>query len=145
MKIEDVDFSIECLPEEISIRGNCMASGDDAADEACAVEIERQLEDGNPWAWCTVRVIASCGELEVSEYLGACSYASEEDFRASDYFESMRDEAFEQLQKQVAAIESVESLDGEALAKAVCDAKAAEAIEINSQGRSAQLRYLLGE
>lgn len=92
MDISEIEFSVICEPEDMAIRGNCMASGDDAGDEACAVQIEADLEAGNPWAWCSIAVTGSWEGLEVTEYLGQSSYASEDDFRAEgDYYDDMRE------------------------------------------------------
>ena len=71
---EEVSFRIECSPEEIGIEGNYMASGDDAADKAVEDDILRQLEEGNEWAWCCVRVVAEWEGMEGHDFLGCCSF-----------------------------------------------------------------------
>jgi hypothetical protein len=43
----------------------------------------------NEWAWCCVKVSATYKGITESEYLGACSYKDEADFRACDYFKDM--------------------------------------------------------
>jgi hypothetical protein len=99
---KDVDFEIFCEPEEMQIRGNCMASGDDAEDEDCALWIENELAGGNEWAWCSVRVTASWNGLEAHDYLGGCSYACKKDFTAEGgYFDDMKAQAFALLQEQI--------------------------------------------
>lgn len=99
---EQVRYTIECLPEEIPIRGNCMVSGDDAFDEQCAREIEHELACGNPWAWCSVRVSARAGGVTGDAYLGGCSYKSEDDFkREGMYYDSMCAEALADLKAKV--------------------------------------------
>jgi hypothetical protein len=101
IKIEDVAFTVTCESEYIPIRGNCMASGDDAFDEACAVEIETALEKGNPWAWCAVKVEGEWEGLSTTRYLGACSYESEADFcEPGGYFDDMKNEIFEDLKER---------------------------------------------
>ncbi len=97
----EVDFAIECLPEDATIRGNCMASGDDGVDEQCAREIESDLESGNTWAWCTVKVTASWNGVEESDYLGCCSYKSEADFKGCGYFEDMKAQALQCLRDAI--------------------------------------------
>ena len=97
-------FSVHCLPEDLPIRGNCMCSGDDEADEAAALEIERQLDAGNEWAWCTIEVKAQLGSLHASSHLGCCSYESEEAFKACPYFEDMKTDACELIRDKLDAL-----------------------------------------
>src|SRR6266478_4171182 len=93
LKPEDVEFIVTCEPEDTRIEGNAMASGDDAQDEECYAWIRDQLERGNEWAWCCVKVVARIAvtlkrdgrvdddvALEGVDYLGGCSYKSEADF-----------------------------------------------------------------
>ena len=78
---KDVTFTIECSPEHIPIEGNALASGDDAIDEACYADLRRQLEAGNEWAWCSVKVTAEWERegqtFRGVDFLGACSYESQ--------------------------------------------------------------------
>lgn len=96
-----ITYTVECLPEEIGVRGNAMASGDDAQDKEVEDQIIADLEGGNEWAWCSVKVTASLtidGETFAgSDYLGCCSYASEVDFKNGGYFEDMQNAASEDL------------------------------------------------
>ena len=90
---KEVTFSIECQDEWEQVAGNAMASGDDKVDE-CNAEIYRQLDSGNEWAWCCVRVVAEWNGLEGDDYLGCCSYASEADFRVEGgYYDDMKNSA----------------------------------------------------
>ena len=92
-----IEYSIEILPEDIPIRGS-FDSGDAQADEEQALDIERQLARGNDWAWCTVKVVATLGRFAGCDYLGACSYANEEEFKApGGYYEQMCEEAARDL------------------------------------------------
>lgn len=103
----DVEFAVECLPEDIPVEGNAMASGDDSVDQAVEQQIVDQLESGNEWAWCTVRVTARIADIPVTgeDYLGCCSYASEEEFcQPGGYFNDMKDVALSDL------LEKLESL-----------------------------------
>jgi hypothetical protein len=103
--LNEIEFTVECLPEDMPIRGNGMASGDTAYDEQCAREIEAELAAGNAWAWCTIRVTGEWRDLVETAYLGCCSYASEDDFRNnSGYFDDMRAEIADALQAQRARI-----------------------------------------
>jgi len=93
-----IEYTIECLPEDLEIRGS-FASGDDEADEQLAQEIERDLERGNEWAWCCVKVVCTLtrsGEKFIGvDYLGGCSYKDEKDFSTPDgYLPQMKREAY---------------------------------------------------
>ena len=97
---DEIEFTVEIMPEDLPIEGNCMASGDDEFDRECEQNIQRDLESGNPWAWCIVRVGASHPKLpgiEGTDYLGCCSYASEDDFKAGGYFDDMCESAYQDL------------------------------------------------
>lgn len=103
---EEVEFSIQCLPEEASIEGNCSAI-DELTDRRVKRWIERQLEQGNDWAWCCVRVVARWEGFEGDDYLGCCSYRSEKEFRhPSGYFPQMREEALRRLNERIAETET---------------------------------------
>lgn len=115
----EVTYEIECLPENMSVRGNAMCSGDADIDRQVEDEILHKLESGNEWAWCVVRVVAritlpSGTMLEGSDYLGGCSYNSREDFEAStDYLEDMKGRALDDLRETLARLVG----DGESVAK----------------------------
>ena len=67
--------------DDCPVRGNALASGDDAYDKKVEDEILERLDNGDVWAWAVVEVRAGYGDLSASDYLGACSYESEKDFR----------------------------------------------------------------
>lgn len=100
--MKEIEYEIEVLPEDTEVRGNCMASGDDDFDKECEDKIIADLEAGNVWAWCTVKVTASVGGLEGTDYLGCCSYKDEEDFREGTYYESMKEMAVDELHAKIA-------------------------------------------
>lgn len=88
---------VECESEDLPIRGNCQASGDADQDEQQAKWIEHQLANGNPWAWCSVKVTAEIDGHSGSDYLGGCSYYDGADFcQGGSYFDDMVSEAVEQ-------------------------------------------------
>jgi hypothetical protein len=89
------------VSENLALEGNVLASGDDAEDRAAEEDVRVELEAGNPWAWCCVRVSVGWGELVGDDYLGGCSYASEEDFRVGGYYADMCAEARRQLLEQL--------------------------------------------
>jgi hypothetical protein len=94
-------ITIECLPEDCQIEGNCSAI-DPETDRQTAEWIRDQLNRGNEWAWCCVKVMAT---IEVDgipfsgcDYLGCCSYESEESFKHPDgYYPDMISEAIDDL------------------------------------------------
>lgn len=64
--------------------------------------IEKVLEDDgyNHWLWCAVEVKATYkGVLTGSAYLGQCAYENEEEFKRDGYFEQMKEEAIEEIEK----------------------------------------------
>lgn len=97
------DIIVECLPEDLQIKGNASAI-DDETDAQVEREILEQLDSGNEWAWCCIKVTLKWKGFEGTDYLGACSYKSKKDFiEANDYFPDMVSRAFDEL---VAKIES---------------------------------------
>jgi len=95
-----VTYSVECLPEDTPIRGNVAATGNDAEDKGIEDLIIADLEDGNEWAWCVVRVVARYDDIEgiIGEaYMGGCSYRNRNSFMCSDYYQDMCDEARDEL------------------------------------------------
>ena len=81
--------TVEIIPErEIhAVRGNALASGDDALDKQVEDEIIDADNQGNEWAWCTVEVrvrfIVDGKERTGSDYLGCVSHihSKEKGFR----------------------------------------------------------------
>jgi len=86
LKIPGWEYEIIIHPEESSIEGNALASGDPDEDERCYQTIRDQLASGNEWAWCNVELRCSYAGLSTSTYLGCCSYESEADFKAGGYY-----------------------------------------------------------
>lgn len=87
---------VYCTPEHLRIEGTASAI-DPETDREVAAEIRGQLEAGNEWAWCAVEVRATYAGVDGADFLGACSFASEADFRSDGYFEDMRAVALERL------------------------------------------------
>ncbi len=92
----DVEFRLACEEEEESPAGH-FASGDAEQDKENVREIIRGLQRGNQWAWCCAKVTAVWNGFEGSDYLGACNYESEEDFKAGEYYEQMKVDALAHL------------------------------------------------
>lgn len=99
--IKDVEFTIECLPEEQPIKGNAISTGDEDEDQRVENAIFQQLDNGNEWAWCCVKVTASYRGLTAEDYLGCCSYADKKDFEKDMYFKDMKQTTYKELIKQI--------------------------------------------
>ena len=91
------EVELRARQDDIPVRGNALASGDDAEDKACEDAILERLDRGDEWAWALVEVRASFEGWKASDFLGACSYASEAEFRADAYFADMRETALRAL------------------------------------------------
>lgn len=100
---KDVYFRVVAEEEDIDVRGNAMASGDDEVDKKYEDEIISDLQSGNEWAWAYVKVIAEYEDEDGNQYeghdgIGGCSYKNEHDFvRNSGYYEDMKSMAFDEL------------------------------------------------
>ena len=105
--IEDCAFKVECLPEDMQIKGNASAI-DEETDKAIEQEINRQLGNGNPWAWCTVKVTCyfdnGLDGIEGVDYLGGCSYKDKADFVQGGYFEDMKAQAYDDFLSKVESL-----------------------------------------
>lgn len=100
----DVTFTLERLPEYAAIRGNAVVSGDAAFDKKVEDKILADLEF-NEWAWCCVRVVAEWNGLTGDDYLGCCSYESEEQFcQHGGYYDDMKAQALGNLNSQTQAL-----------------------------------------
>lgn len=106
---KDVTFEIYCEPEHERIEGNACAI-DPTTDAETNQWIHDQLKRGNEWAWCCVKVVARYATLKGVDYLGCCSYLSESDFKRDGYYDDMKAQALDDLQRQV-----------DELAQIVCD------------------------
>lgn len=114
LDLAEVEYRVECLEEDIPVRGQ-FDSGDPqyaADDREIEDKIIRDLESGNPWAWCRIRVVARIGMFEGSDCLAGCSYASEQDFTgecdpsdptSTGYYADMRVEALANLKAKLLA------------------------------------------
>lgn len=103
LDLANVTYEIEAVPEIAPIEGNVMVSGDDEADRECEAAVAAQLEGGNQWAWCTVRVSAVLGPFRGTDCLGCCSYKSQDEFTEGGYYEDMQDAALADLRAQIIA------------------------------------------
>ena len=103
----EVTYTVECSPDNLPLKGNVMASGDDKVDAEAETEVAAQLAAGNLWAWCHVVVRAEVTAAGGSRFvgfdsLGACSYKSESDFREpGGYFDDMKRAALDDLKTKL--------------------------------------------
>ena len=98
----EVIFKVECLGEDSPIKGNVLVSGDAEEDRKAEEWAFKQLQGGNAWAWCTIRVVACWEGFEGDDYLGCCSYKSKVDFmQPGDYYDDMKKEALKELNDKV--------------------------------------------
>lgn len=99
---EEVAFAIRMKQDDTPLKGNVMASGDDAVDAEAEKWVRDQLADGNDWAWSDVTVIATWRSFEGQDSLSCCSYESEEDFKKCDYYKDLCAVALENLNNNIA-------------------------------------------
>lgn len=99
---DEVTYTLDVQPEDIPVRGNALASGDDEEDRRAEDEIIERLEAGDVWAWASVVVRAEWNGFVGQDYLGGCSYANEDDFKApGGYYDDMKKRALDDLYAQV--------------------------------------------
>jgi hypothetical protein len=108
---DDVTITVEALPEDSPPEGH-FASGDDEFDRKICAEI-REKAEWNSWAWCCIKVTVSWRGHSASDYLGACSYDSKEEFVSEGgYYDDMVDRALEELNDEVrCAYEDLKELE----------------------------------
>lgn len=99
---DEVTYTLDVQPEDIPVRGNALASGDDEEDRRAEDEIIERLEAGDVWAWASVVVRAEWNGFVGRDYLGGCSYANEDDFKApGGYYDDMKQQALDDLHREV--------------------------------------------
>ena len=101
------DITIIVHLDDMPVRGNACASGDDAFDKKVEDAILRRLDSGDVWAWACVEVRASFAGLSASDFLGGCSCEDVNDFIAGGYFEDMVAEACTDLAEQIEGLQGV--------------------------------------
>ena len=102
LTLDDVTVTLECLPEDVPVRGNAMASGDPDVNRETEEWIFSELSAGNDWAWACAKVTVRWGEFTGDDYLGACSYRNEADFVADGYYSDMVASALDDLNQTMA-------------------------------------------
>jgi hypothetical protein len=100
---KDVTFSVSVEQDDIPVRGNAVASGDDRFDKECEDEILNRLRRNDVWAWARVTVTATWNRYTGHAGLGACSYKDEAEFREpGGYYDDMKQEALDALNAELA-------------------------------------------
>lgn len=114
--VDGIHYTLEIEPEDIPVRGNAIATDDDALDREYEDAIIARLDSGDLWAWCTVKVTAQFEGFEGVAYLGGCCYDGVKDFvgdGASDYYADLKDQAkgelIEKLGKARSALQRLET------------------------------------
>lgn len=103
LTVNEVTFTIEANEEYAPIRGNIIDSGDPEYDLKVENEVFDQVNCGNVWAWCGVKVVAHWNGFQGVDTLGCCSYASQRDFvENSGYYEGMKGIALANLNEEIA-------------------------------------------
>lgn len=103
--IKEVNFKVEALEEDIQVRVNTIASGDEEEDKKVEDRIIRRLNNGNQWAWCTAKVTATYKGKEGTAYLGCCSYKDKDDFMTDGYYKDMKEEAYQELISELESLQ----------------------------------------
>lgn len=101
LRPDEVAFTVHCEQEELPIKGNVMASGDERRDQDAEHAVRAMLLEGNVWAWCFITVTASYGDFEGTDILGCCSYDDEAAFKSDAYWEDMKVNALENLRARL--------------------------------------------
>jgi len=76
--MDKILIRVDYEEEDLEIEGNVSAI-DKETDLAQERWTHDQLNAGNLFAWCWVKVTARCGPFIGSDSLGCCSYATKED------------------------------------------------------------------
>lgn len=104
LTLKDVKVTLRAEPEDVPVRGNALASGDEAVDREAEDGVIAALEAGNEWAWCQAVVEVSWGNFRGVAHIGCCSYDSEEDFKKGGYYEEMVEESLSDLNDGIAKV-----------------------------------------
>ena len=99
---EDIEFRVNAVDDDLPVRGNAQASGNDDSDREVEDGIIDRLEDGDVWAWALVTVTAHWKDFVGQSVLGGCSYKDEAEFISSGgYYDQMCEEALKSLNDRI--------------------------------------------
>lgn len=80
LRPSEITYTFRCEDENISPVGNIFGTDNPEQDLKDELAILDRRNAGNPWAWCYIVCIASCGKHTGRAGLGGCSYSTEESF-----------------------------------------------------------------
>lgn len=105
LTVNDINWSIFAQTDDLPVRGNALASGDDELDKKVEDQILNRLDDGDEWAWAMVLVQGEYHGLTASDTLGACTYNNQTDFEQnSGYYDDMQATIVDELNTKLAAL-----------------------------------------
>jgi hypothetical protein len=105
-------YTLSIEPDDLDVRGNALASGDDAEDRRAEEQILARLDNGDTWAWASVTVTAALDVADGAEtltfkgcdHLGACSYGDTADFITENpYWSDLKAGALDDLVRNLSA------------------------------------------
>lgn len=105
--LTEKDIKIELIVEfddMLPVRGNVMTSGDNKIDKQYEDYVINRINNGDVWAWASVDVIGTYKGLTASDYLGGCTYESEDDFKNNGYYADMVQTVLNDLNWQISDI-----------------------------------------
>lgn len=104
-KIEEVEFSLTVEEEDSPVRGNVLASGNEALDRAAENEVFERLKRGDIWAWASVCITAEWKGITADAWIGGCNYKDEIAFKAEGgYYGDMKVDAYDRLIEKLQAL-----------------------------------------
>lgn len=105
--LKQATFYIDISPEDSQIEGNVSAV-DPETDKEQEDFVRSQLDSGNDWAWCIVKVTGEFKGLTAYDYLGGCSYSSEKAFiDNNDHYADMKDRCASEIAESLFHIQDI--------------------------------------
>lgn len=101
LQAAEVKFLLEVTQDDVSPRGNALASGDSEVDKQAEDEILARLQRGDVWAWASVKVTAQWQGFLGVAYLGCCTYSNEEEFKLDSYYTQLCNDAMDDLHRSM--------------------------------------------
>lgn len=120
LRVDEVEFTLEIEPEDLDLRGNVLACGDDAEDKKAEDEIRDRLNRGDDTAWCclvvkatwiyelngeehTVKGFDSLGGCTIGEKMMSGTEVEKEAWELANAH-AMKDSALDDLNRRLRAI-----------------------------------------
>jgi pantothenate synthetase len=94
--LENMGAEIEFEPEEEDITPE-----DTLYEKESANRVRKDYNNGNIYAWFCAKVTVKYKEFEETDYLGACSYKDEKDFKRGGYYYDMVTTCVQEINKQI--------------------------------------------